>query len=150
MIQRNREDYLERAFLFKYRGASHYLHRFWQNDPDDVHDHPYWSISIILKGGYREYFADGTFIDRKAGDIVMRDATTFHRIELPEGAEPGSAWTLFFTWKRKRDWGFLTKDGWVNAKDYMQNGENEVAVYGRDFITEGVFFPRVKWLTDRR
>ena len=104
-------------------------------------------MSYILKGGYREYFADGTYLDRNPGDKVLRDATTFHRVELPEGAAPGSAWTIFFTWKRKRMWGFLTDDGWQPANEYSRE---KVAVYGKDFVYKGRLFPRIEWLTDRR
>ena len=146
MITRNGQPYLERYVLLKLGNASLYIHRFWQSDPDDPHCHPWWSMSYILKGGYREYFADGTYIDRKPGDKVLRDATTFHRVTL-NGAKPGSAWTLFFTWKRKREWGFLTKDGWVPASEYSRE---KVAVYGKDFVYKGRLFPRIEWLTDRR
>jgi hypothetical protein len=140
MIVRDEEDYLERYFIYRGPKLSIYLHRFWASDPDNLHDHPWWSLSYILKGGYREWFLDGTFKDRKKGDTVLRDASTFHRVELSEGAKPGSAWTFFFTWSRQRDWGFLTDDGWVAAKEYT---EQPVEVHGRDFIFKGRIFPKM-------
>lgn len=138
MIERDGAPYLERYFIYRGKKLSIYLHRFWASDPDTVHDHPWSSLSWIIKGGYREHFADGTYIDRKTGEKTLRDATTFHRVDLNKAC-PGSVWTLFFTWKRKRDWGFLTKNGWVAAKDYE---EQPVDVYGRDYIFEGVLFPK--------
>lgn len=137
MIVRNKGDYLERFFLYRGPKLSIHIHRFWQSDPDVVHDHPWASVSWIIKGSYREYFVDNTYIDRHKGDKTLRGATTFHRIELLD--EPGEVISLFFTWKRKRSWGFLTKDGWISASDFT---EQPVEVYGRDYIFEGRFFPK--------
>lgn len=142
MIERDGKPYLERYLLFKFRGTSLYLHRFWASDPDELHDHPWRSISFILKGGYLERFIDGTAITRKPGQVILRDAASFHQVDL-DGRVPGGAWTLFFTFLRQRDWGFLTKNGWVKADEYTRQ---EVETYGKDFIYEGIVFPKVKKL----
>jgi hypothetical protein len=144
MIKRNEADYLERYFLWRSKQGRTYLHRLWANDPDDLHCHPWWNISIILKGRYREHFMDGTYLDRKAGDIIFRSAKEFHRLELIDGDEPGSCWTLFIAFKHLKDWGFMTKDGWIRASEYERQ---HVEVFGRDFTIEGRLFPKMVWLT---
>ena len=146
MIIRNGEDYLERYFIYRGPKFSIYLHRVWDSDDDYLHDHPWRNMSWILKGGYREHFVDGTYLDRKKGDKVFRDPRSLHRLELFEDAEPGSTWSLFLKWERVRDWGFLTPSGWVAARDYT---EQPVEVYGRDFIFKGRFFPKFVKLKGR-
>ena len=147
MIQRNGSDYLERYFLLRVGRRNVYLHRVWQNDPDDPHTHPWWSCSIIVKGGYTESFLGGATFLRKRGDIVFRDPNSFHRLSLPEGAAPGSTWTIFITGSRKKSWGFMTKDGYQDAGEYSRE---DVAIHGLDFVLKGVLFPRIIWLTDKR
>lgn len=144
MITRDGAPYLERYILFKSKRGSIYLHRFWASDPDEIHDHPWWSFSFILKGRYMEFFADGTWKMRLAGSRILRDAVSFHRIELAEGDAPGSAWTLFFTGPKVRQWGFFNKQGqWESARDYSRQ---DVEVKGRDFTYKGTIFPKVRML----
>lgn len=85
----------------------------------DLHDHPWWSISIVLLGGYWEIMPteqeqpakwdarpETTLLRgyrrawRRPGSIVFRRATDRHRLEIPEG---GEAWSLFIMgpWQRK-------------------------------------------------
>jgi len=47
-------DYLERFYIISTSWLGVYLHRFWASDDDGLHDHPWNSISILLKGGYYE------------------------------------------------------------------------------------------------
>lgn len=132
----NGEQYLDRHFILKVKGKSAYLHRFWKSDDASlgVHDHPWTNVTIVLKGEYIEHYYDGTSVRRKAGDIVFREARTAHRIEIEPQWE-GKVWSLFLTAKRFRDWGFYTKDGWVEA--------SKLTEVGRDFYLVGWLFPRV-------
>lgn len=102
------DEQLKRWYVVPKNDESNvFLHLFLKDDPI-LHDHPFESTSFILTGTYREYFADGSYADRAAGDIVWRDATTPHRIVLPLGP----AVSLFVTGPRLRDWGFIYPDGW--------------------------------------
>jgi hypothetical protein len=95
------------------RVSNVFLHRFRRDDPV-FHDHPYGSTSLIVTS-YREHLFNGSHEDRAAGDIVVRDALTAHRIGVIDG-QP--AVSLFFTGPWQRDWGFVYPDrGWVAAKD---------------------------------
>lgn len=129
--------YLERFFLAKVKGWSAYLHLFHDSDEGPwVHDHPWWNVSIVLAGRYREWYADGTYKDRKAGDIVFRQAQVAHRIEIPEECK-GKVWSLFITGKRWREWGFFMPE-WTEASKVT-------VVRGRDFDLKGWLFPKVVW-----
>lgn len=80
--------YLERYVILKTRFGGVYLHRFRQPDADEVHDHPWPSMSIILSGAYREYFHDGTHKVRSAPCVAVRGSMTMHRVELLKGLRP--------------------------------------------------------------
>lgn len=91
-----------------------YLHKFIGSDDDRaLHDHPWASFSICLKGVLYELTpavaALGYDCSRiTAGKMRYRPATYAHRLML--GSE--SAWTLFLTGPKIRSWGFLCPKGW--------------------------------------
>ncbi len=89
-----------------------------------LHDHPWVSLSIVLKGGFIEHMP-GKVVRRRASQIVFRRAVHTHRIELfrtghfsLSGAVPVPAWTLFITGPRIRKWGFHCPKGWVHWRDF--------------------------------
>ena len=53
------ELYLVRYHLFRCRWLNIYLHNFFLSDEEEPHDHPWNSISILLRGGYIEHHHDG-------------------------------------------------------------------------------------------
>ncbi len=104
---------MERWYILPRNPISNvFLHVFHRDDPV-FHDHPYTSTSLILKGGYREFFFDGSYHDRVPGEVITRDAITAHRIGLIDGP----AMSLFWTGPWERDWGFVHSDRWIAAKD---------------------------------
>ena len=125
----NNQPYLERYYLFlKDRERfpfNVFLHKFIKGDPDDVHDHPWPYATLILKGGYYEWtpMFDG---DKKIGEIItwrgpghfrICKANSYHRIELDPSI---TAWTLFMPGPKKRDWGFLVNNKWVQHEQYLK------------------------------
>lgn len=103
-----------------------YLHKFVRSDDDRaLHDHPWWFLSLILKGAYIEHRQDGTTL-RSRGSIARREPTTLHRVELlPHSTldhheEP--VWTLFLTGPKVREWGFKCPKGWIHWKEFDKNG----------------------------
>lgn len=83
----------------------------------ELHDHPWWNQSVVLAGGYDEIYQpdpanDGPLHQRsvRAGDVVHRQATEAHRLQLPPGAV--YSMSLFTTGPKVRDWGFWYPDGW--------------------------------------
>lgn len=144
MIKRDGKPYLERFYVLKTKPLTIMIHKFWASDPDEPHDHPFNWASLLLRGGYREYGVDGKSVVRYPFSFRFRRAEEFHRIEaLPNDFCPGWTTTLFFTGKRRRDWGFLRGDKWIPASEYDRQ---EVEIQGRDFVVEGIFFPKVRYL----
>lgn len=101
--------YLRRWFVTpRGDGPAVYLHQFLRDDDDRaLHDHPWPSLGVILAGGYMEHVPGGEVV-RQVGDVVLRQPTDRHRVELFRNADgtPREAWTLFLVGQRVRDWGF--------------------------------------------
>jgi hypothetical protein len=96
-----------------------YLHHFMRSDDDRaLHDHPWWNLSVLLRGRYVEHTIDAGGInvrtERSAGRMKFRTASSAHRIELVDGP----CWTLFLTGPTLRSWGFHCPRGWVHWRDF--------------------------------
>src|SRR3546814_17459902 len=80
------------------------MHHILRSDGDDeLHDHPWDNRTLMVTYGYWEITRDG----RRwiaPGDIVIRKAHEFHRIELEPGTHP---LTIFWHGPKINDWGFL-------------------------------------------
>lgn len=103
------DPYLHRWWIIpRNRFFNIYLHHFLRSDDDRaLHDHPWWNVSILLKGQYLEHMPTCSR-QRKCFQIIFRKATASHRVELTHG----SVWTLFITGRRVREWGFHCPKGW--------------------------------------
>lgn len=113
------DGYMNRYFLIpETRFGAVRIHEILTSDDDRAyHDHPFWFISIILKGSYFEWrpvYEDGVFkfhkgVKRDAGSVAFRRASEWHRLELFDDFDgrPEPVWTLFICGQRKRVWGFL-------------------------------------------
>lgn len=108
--------YLTRYVIFRCKWFGIYVHYFHQSDDPIVHDHPWNFLSIPLTAGYREHLPDGTVVYRKPFHPKIRSAEEFHWIERILGK--GDLWTLFLRGRARRNWGFLTKEGWVPHEEY--------------------------------
>ena len=91
-----------------------YLHHMTSPDADrDVHDHPWGFVSIVLSGGYEELVRTITGYHEEAHcpwSVLFRSPEFLHRItKLPTG----ECWTLVFTGKRVRKWGFMKGAFWM-------------------------------------
>lgn len=84
------------------------LHHILRGDNDrHMHNHPYWSVSLVLRGGYFEWTpsASGERCKwRGPGAIVFRRASALHRLELPPLS---TTWTIFILGRKSQNWGFL-------------------------------------------
>lgn len=126
------ELYMERYWLERGDDYQVRIHKIMRSDDARaLHDHPWPSTSHLLKGGYweiqplhedqdpefdSEYY---TRTWRKPGDIVVRQAHSRHRLEVPEG---GHAWSLFTMGKIEKDWGFYDADKkFVYWRDYLND-----------------------------
>jgi len=109
------------------KGPGIMIHR--HNDPDPgraLHDHPWWFISLILRGGYEEEHADirlahlgGIPRQWRRGSIHMMRLGKAHRITRLLRAP---TWTLIIHGSVKRKWGFYPLEGFVphDEMDYSK------------------------------
>jgi hypothetical protein len=110
--------YLLRWWLIpRNRWFNVYLHKIIRDDdPRALHDHPWWNVSVLLKGGYLEWRKDRPPAWRRAGSVVFRRATCAHRLTL--GASGTPAWSLFITGPKTREWGFHCPRGWRHHEEF--------------------------------
>ena len=117
------EVYLDR-WGWRTRWFGIYLHRMTAPDPGvDLHDHPWPFVSLILRGGYIEERADvrtahtaASFAESwpdhcERGHKITWMPGTIHRVRVDEchriiGLRRVPTWTLVFTGRRYRNWGF--------------------------------------------
>jgi len=130
MDRQNNEPYLERYYVLfntrKYFPFNVFIHKFLKGDPDDVHDHPWPYVTLILRGGYYEWVptfniytnekVNETRHWRGPGHFRFSRPTSYHRIELKENV---TAWTLFMPGPHKREWGFLVNNKWIHNEKYL-------------------------------
>lgn len=121
-------NYLRRWWVVpRNRYSNLYLHHFLGSDDDRaMHDHPWPWTSLLIKGRYIEHTPEGSVM-REEGSVVSRPASALHRVEMLPGEE---AVTLFFTGPKERDWGFMTENGWVHYKEFIE-------VHGKRSFTQG-------------
>lgn len=131
------QPYLLRWWLLpRNRITNLYLHLFCRDDDDRaLHDHPWWSVSLVLSGGYFEITtaADGTHERRwyGPGSVRIRSARFAHRIELARrDGQPVPCRTLFATGPTVRQWGFHCPKGWRHWKEFCD--ERDSGQVGRE------------------
>jgi len=111
------QEYMERwyfrTFLFQIR-----LHKILASDDPKrpLHDHAVGMVSLILKGSYREETPEGDSFF-KAPAINVIPAARPHRLTL--GHTP--VWTLVLTGRAVREWGFLTRQGWMHHERFFES-----------------------------
>jgi hypothetical protein len=113
------EPYLTRYYLFlkdrKWFPFNIFLHNFHRSDPDDLHDHPWPFVTVILRGGYWEHTPKGKFW-RGAGTVNWAGSKSLHRVELVPDID---TWTLFIPGPTVREWGFIDKGIWKRHDRYL-------------------------------
>lgn len=132
------DPYMKRWYVIpRNRFFNIYLHKFERSDDDRaLHDHPWKSVSFILKGVYAEHFAGGVIRGAGKGDWIFREATHTHRISVIPNVD---VWTLFITGPKVRDWGFLCPQGWVHWKKFTSPTDSSLVGRGCEEEAEGIF-----------
>jgi hypothetical protein len=132
-----RNDYMRRWFIIPHastrsgwpilKTGNAFLHNFNRSDDDRaLHDHPWvFNVSILVKGSYWEHMPGGIRKLRRTGQVVFRNGTASHRVELlkDEHGRDIPVWTIFLTGPKCREWGFYCKKGWVHWKDFTAPGK---------------------------
>ena len=147
----NLDGYMKRWWLLPYNrfGIAARVHQILRSDEDShPHDHPWWYVTIILRGGYWECTIDENREDelkakwRGPGSILFRRASHFHALALDTWGHTmireyhhetmeftkryRSCWTLFITGPKRKDhdpnhscWGFMVDGIKVPADVYL-------------------------------
>ncbi len=110
------DGYMERFWLIPFNRwfLAARIHHILRSDSDrHFHDHPWPFVTILLRGEYTEvrpvWDRDGIELSERrrtyrAGAVLFRRATDWHRLEVPEGQ---TTWTLFIMGRYQQHWGFL-------------------------------------------
>lgn len=133
-----KKKYLSRWFLFGKSvdssfagGRAVMLHKFHESDADEMHDHPWPFISIILTGGYWEKTprkgwskespddSETVMLWHGPGSILRNKASRIHSVVIEEGSEPV---TLILRGKKSGSWGFYCpKFGFMDWRKHLLN-----------------------------
>lgn len=128
--------YLDRWGVGHERIGRVFVHRMAAPDPGvDLHDHPWWFVSLVLWGGYVEQRADTRHAptlahlaealggNRTRGTVRYRRPWTVRTMRLDEChtitelLRP-TCWTLVVGGPRRRSWGFYLPSGYMVEHDY--------------------------------
>ncbi len=130
-------EYLERFYILSIPWVGIYLHKFWSDDDDGLHDHPWNSVSVLLNGCYVEEMPErqvvpyGPTIKKKRYPLhppfFVRSKYDAHRITLLRREDATTAeehhwvgapiWSLFIRFgTKRRTWGFYRDGGWKAAE----------------------------------
>lgn len=91
------------------------IHHFVaSDDPRALHDHPWWYLTVILKGGYTDV-TDSGGVHLRAPAVAFRHASHRHTVQI----DPGGVWTLLITGPQLRYWGFWVKGRFKKANKYF-------------------------------
>lgn len=112
-IGRNGDPYLTRWDILgtRFTGrANLFLHQFHRGDYEGaLHDHPWSFWSLILWGGYFEVTEHGERWYPPLS-LLRRPAEWRHRVKL---APDRKAWSLVWTGRKVRKWGFWCASGFT-------------------------------------
>lgn len=127
--------YMRRYYLFNPRKKHDKrfmvrLHEILEPDPGrDFHDHPFDFASLIIAGDYIEARPDKPRTTRRRWSWAFRPAEAMHRITI---VAPNT-WTLVFTGPIRRQWGFMTSDGWIRWDRYEE--KMALQVTGKEYAS---------------
>lgn len=114
-IGRPGDIYLDRICLIRTPFFQILLHRIYRPDrQDEMHDHPWDFLSILLRGFYIEDTPKGLKYRRW---FNWKWATDRHSIRTVSRVP---VWSLVFTGPKRKSWGFWVDGGtrWVHWKKY--------------------------------
>jgi hypothetical protein len=87
-----------------------FLHCWTNSDGGLLHDHPRWSITILLKGCLIEE-TPTRYKWLTPGSVVIRSRKYIHRMIVPE-RYAGQAWTLFIVGRRRYKQSYYSPGGY--------------------------------------
>lgn len=132
--------YLRRFYVYRGKDTHYFIHYIRRSDNDrDPHDHPWDFSSYMIAGGYTEQiaFRSGGSPTKsytralKPGQKIFNQAEHTHKVSLPLGQ---TAWTFVAAGNARRVWGFLTENGWVDWRTYLNIPDETEESWDEDII----------------
>jgi hypothetical protein len=105
-----------RRWMIKCGFFSLRIHHFIKgDDPRYLHDHAWWFLTFVFKGGY-------TDVGEKSRDHLRAPALRFRRANHRHtvATDPGGAWTFLVTGPSTRNWGFYVKGKFMKANKFFR------------------------------
>lgn len=139
----DKQLYLTRYYIFRRTKKwlpSIYLHCFHASDEDmELHNHPWQhSVSLILKGRYREEYRDkfNKVQERFLGPgrLNFIPANKFHRVDLMTS----TVWTLFISGRRVQRWGFWDRitGAYRDWEDHLRDKQQKRQQHPRELLKD--------------
>lgn len=114
--------YMRRWLVGPKWGPGLRLHHIARGDATpEMHDHPFSFLSFVLWGGYVEHRPDRQPRTVRPWSFVFHRAEDLHRLELDR-----TAWTFVIRGPIRRTWGFMTAEGWVPWREFVQARDAEL------------------------
>jgi hypothetical protein len=89
-------------------------HWYYSDDSRYFHDHPWWFVTLVLKGGY-------TDVSPTKNDTLtfwsIRWRSAYHRHYV--AVNKGGCWTVMLTGPALRQWGFWVKGKFLRSAKYF-------------------------------
>lgn len=99
------------------------LHHIHTSDYDrDLHDHPSDYRTILIDGSYIEQNIYGGCRAFYTGETRKARAENFHRIVE---VTPDGVWTIFITFKKRNEWGFIVNGYKISWKEYLEKNKRK-------------------------
>lgn len=95
-------------------GSVRLHHWLKADDARAYHDHPWWFVTLVLKGSYTDQNPAGADW-LHAGSVRYRPALHRHTV-FPS---PGGCWTLVVTGRKNRSWGFWPDGKFIKANKWF-------------------------------
>lgn len=89
-------------------------HWISSDDQRNFHDHAWWYVTFILRGGYLDR-SPGSANYIEPGQFAFRRATHQHTVYVP----PEGCWSILLTGPEKREWGFWVDGRFVKRNKYF-------------------------------
>lgn len=89
------------------------VHHFLRSDDNrNLHDHPWWYCTLVLRGSYRDVSEQGEEL-LTPGKVAFRRALHRHTVQT------AGVWTFLVTGPQVRRWGFWVKGKFRKANKYF-------------------------------
>lgn len=123
----NEECPYMRRWVFNVGPGSIRVHHWTaSDDPRATHDHPWWFLTCVVRGGYTDISQADGWLDTDdgsrhedhlhPGSVRFRRALHAHTVRV----DPGGCWTIMLTGRHVRDWGFYIDGTWKRMRRFFR------------------------------